>query len=461
MDKQMHHIDIETIEMTLDVVKFALNRITSLNPEIGSPTTYEELKSKVGETITELGIGGETAFDIYKKHLLPATIPITHPKHLAFVPAAPSKASLMFDLVTSVSAIHGSYWLEGAGGIFCEMEAMHWLVSLTGMPEGSFGAFTSGGTSANLSAIVTARDHWRRKNPEKKQLRGIILTSEGSHSSVKSMANVIDSDLVYQKDETRLKQSDLDKIWENFSPEDKNRVFAVVATAGTTNAGIIDDLKGIAAFCKEHDLWFHIDGAYGGAALLVDEVRPQFDGVESCDSITIDPHKWLFTPYDCGAIIYRHPEYAKETHAQQGSYLDIFNEKEMNGFNPSDYQVQLTRRLRGMPLWFSLAMHGTAMYKKAVSKGIELAKKAAELIDESAILEMVIPPNLSVVLFRRKGWEPEDYKNWTLENHRKKLSFVTPTKWKNKGQYETVLRFCFINPDTTPTHISEILETLS
>lgn len=461
MDKQLHHIDIGTIELSLDVLKFALNRITSVNPEIGAPITYEDLKAKVGETITPEGIGGEVAFEMYKKHLLPATIPIVHPKHLAFVPAAPSRASLMFDLVTSVSAIHGSYWMEGAGGIFCEMEAMDWLVSLTGMPEGSFGVFTSGGTAANLSAIVTARDNWRRNNPEKRTTRGIILTSSGAHSSVKSMANVIDADLVLVSGEGSMTTAQLTDLWNSLDESDQKRVFAVVATAGTTNAGIIDRLDEVAGFCEPKMLWFHIDGAYGGGALLVDELKPSFKGVERCDSITIDPHKWLFTPYDCGAIIYKEPELARLTHKQEGSYLDIFNEKEMDGFNPSDYQVQLTRRLRGMPLWFSLAMHGTDRYKQAVGIGIDLAREAARQIEANPLLELVIPTNLSIVLFRRKGWTPDDYKQWTYINHKEKKSFITPTKWKQSGNTETVIRFCFINPDTTAKDIEEILATLS
>lgn len=460
MEKQLHHIDIATIELSLDVLKFALNRITFENPEIGAPITYEDLKAKVGDTITPEGIGGEKAFDLYKKHLLPATIPIVHPKHLAFVPAAPSRASLMFDLVTSVSSIHGSYWMEGAGGIFCEMEAMQWLVSMTGMPEGSFGVFTTGGTSANLSAIVVARDTWRRLDPDRKGKKGIIMTSEGAHSSIKSMANVIDAELKVVSGEGKLGYKALEECWTQLSSEDQKRVFAVVATAGTTNAGIIDDLKGIADFCHEKEIWFHIDGAYGGAALLVDSVRHLFDGVERCDSFTIDPHKWLFTPYDCGAIIYKNPALAKATHAQQGSYLDIFNEKEMDGFNPSDYQVQLTRRLRGMPLWFSLAMHGTDVYKEAVTKGITLALEAAQLIENHDKLELIMPPNLSVVLFRRKGWTPDDYKKWTYKNHREKTAFVTPTKVKSDNIYETVIRFCFINPDTSIEHVQQILDTI-
>tara|TARA_R110002049_G_scaffold308939_1_gene515037 strand:+ start:26594 stop:27181 length:588 start_codon:yes stop_codon:yes gene_type:complete len=194
--------------------------------------------------------------------------------------------------------------------------------------------------------------------------------------------------------------------------------------------------------------------------LAADSVRHLFDGIEKADSITIDPHKWLFSPYDCGAVIYKRPELAKQAHTQEGSYLDIFNDEGAQGFNPTDYQIQLTRRVRGLPLWFSLAMHGTDKYKESAERGIELAQIAGKLIEDFPHVELVRTPSLSCVLYRRVGWKPEDYTHWTYENHRKGFALVTPTKWKNGNTYETVSRFCFINPDTTENDIKMILESM-
>ncbi|MBT8321979.1 MAG: aminotransferase class V-fold PLP-dependent enzyme, partial [Eudoraea sp.] len=386
--------------------------------------------------------------------------PIDHPRHLAFVPASPTRAAVMFDLVTSASSIHGAFWMEGAGGIFCENEAMKWLVSLTGMPEGAHGVFTSGGTAANLSAMVAAREVWR-KDPLNSKKRGMVITSSGAHSSIKAMAKVIDADVLLVETENRLTAEALEAKIASLEVEQQNRLFAVVATGGTTNAGIIDDLEGIAQCCKKHQLWFHVDAAYGGAALAADSVRHLFRGIEKADSVTIDPHKWLFSPYDCGAVIYRDMEQAKSTHAQEGSYLDIFYDEGALGFNPADYQIQLTRRLRGLPLWFSLAMHGTEKYKRAVERGISLALLAGKLIEKHPLLELVREPALSCVLFRRKGWVAEDYKMWTYRNHKDNVALVAPTKWKTKGgDYETVARFCFINPATKEKDIKVILQTM-
>ncbi|WP_157206180.1 pyridoxal phosphate-dependent decarboxylase family protein [Mariniflexile maritimum] len=455
----MHKADIQLVEMSMDIMKYVIDRLSSKKHKIGKPKSEKELKALVGETITEKGIGGEFAFNLWKKHLMKANVSIDHPRHLAFVPASPTRAAIMFDLVTSASSIHGAYWMEGAGGIFCENEAMRWIVSLTGLPEGAFGVFTSGGTAANLSAMVTAREHWRENHIYQAE-KGLIITSIGAHSSIKAMAKVIDVDVLLVDTEDKLLGPALQKTIASLEASQRKRLFAVVATGGTTNAGIIDDLLGIAEVCKKENLWFHVDAAYGGGALVANSVRHLFDGIEKADSITIDPHKWMFSPYDCGAVIYKNPDLARKAHAQEGSYLDIFKDESALGFNPSDYQIQLTRRVRGLPLWFSLAMHGTKRYKQAVERGLELAQIAGKLIEETPHVELVRAPSLSCVLYRRIGWKPEDYTHWTHENHLKGFALVTPTKWKTGNTFETVSRFCFINPDTTKKDIQMILNSM-
>lgn len=459
----MHSIDLETVEMTLDIMKYAINRISNTSPELSKPKQEAELLSLVGETVTEKGIGGEEAFRLFKDVLVKAAVPVDHPRHLAFVPAAPTRAAILFDLVTSASSIHGAYWMTGGGGIFCENQAMKWLVSLTGLPEHSFGVFTSGGTAANLSAMIAAREYWRSLDDQNNGLKALVITSMGAHSSVKSMAKVIDADIITVDDheEHRLTGDILKDQISRLSEFDRKRLFAVVATGGTTNAGIIDELDLIAEICEKEKLWFHVDAAYGGGALAAPSVRAQFNGIELADSITIDPHKWLFSPYDCGAVIYKNMDLAKNAHSQKGAYLDIFKDEGAQGFNPADYQIQLTRRLRGLPLWYSLAMHGTEKYSEAIERGLSLAQNAAKQIKALPYLELIREPGLSCVLFRRKGWSAEDYRDWTYKNHDEGFALVTPTKWITKSTNETCARFCFINPDTTEEDIEAILNTMA
>lgn len=457
----MHDIDIDLIEMTLDVMKYAIGRITDTHPTLGFPKKQEELQALVGETITPKGIGGETAFQLFRDVLIKASVPINHPRHLAFVPASPTRSAVMFDLVTSAANVHGAFWLEGSGCIFAENQAMKWLVSLTGLPDGAFGVFTSGGTEANLSAMVTAREHWRSKNESKKHERGIVIAAISAHSSVRAMAKIIDVDVISVQTEDRFEAKQLEETLSNLTSAERSRVFAVIATGGTTNAGIVDDLSGIGEICRRENLWFHVDAAYGGAALAVKSVRHLFKGIEKAESITIDPHKWLFSPYDCGTIIYRNPDMARQAHAQEGSYLDIFSDEGAKGFNPADYQIQLTRRVRGLPLWFSLAMHGTDRYAQAIERGIELARIAGKLIRAGKYTQLVREPSLSCVLFRRLGWTSEDYKSWTYRNHKSGFALVAPTKVRHGNEFETVARFCFINPDTTEKDIKDILATMN
>jgi glutamate/tyrosine decarboxylase-like PLP-dependent enzyme len=233
-------------------------------------------------------------------------------------------------------------------------------------------------------------------------------------------------------------------------------VIGVVATAGTTNAGIVDDLAGLAAAARDFDLWFHVDGAYGGAGLFAPSVRAKYDGIEHADSFVVDPHKWLFAPFDCAAVLYRQPRLAKAVHTQDASYLDVIHTDAPEEWNPTDYAYHLTRRARGLPLWFSLAVHGTDAYRDAVEAALSTARETADLIRRHPDLELIREPELSAVLFRRKGWRQEDYYEWSHRLLAGQVAFVTPTSWEG----ETVARFAFLHPGTTIAMVEEILGTV-
>ena len=192
---------------------------------------------------------------------------------------------------------------------------------------------------------------------------------------------------------------------------DPDSVFAIVGTGGTTNTGRIDDLAGIADVARERDLWFHVDGAYGLAALAAPSVRDRFGGIEHADSLVVDPHKWLFAPFDCAALLYRDPELARRAHTQHAAYLDAIQDRDE--WNPSDYAYHLTRRARGLPFWFSLAVNGTDAYRAAIERTLEIARDAADRIDAAPHLELVQRPELGVVLWRRPGWSTPDYTAWS------------------------------------------------
>jgi aromatic-L-amino-acid decarboxylase len=202
-------------------------------------------------------------------------------------------------------------------------------------------------------------------------------------------------------------------------------------------------------------IWFHVDAAYGGAALLAPSARARFDGIELADSFIVDPHKWLFAPFDCAALLYREPELARSVHTQDASYLDSIHEP--GAWNPTDYAYHLTRRARGLALWFSLCVHGVGAYREAIESSLALARWSAERIGQLPHLELVREPELSVVMFRRLGWSAEDYDRWSERLLEAQIGFVLPSRWHG----EPILRFAFLHPGTSPDVVDEILATLS
>jgi glutamate/tyrosine decarboxylase-like PLP-dependent enzyme len=210
----------------------------------------------------------------------------------------------------------------------------------------------------------------------------------------------------------------------------------------------VDDLVGVADVCVERDLWLHVDGAYGGAGLLAPSVRHLFEGLERADSFIVDPHKWLFAPYDACALLYREPLRAVAAHRQHASYLETAQAQA--GLDPADLAYHLTRRARGLPLWFSLATYGTDAYRDA------LTRAAADEIRSRPTLELIMEPELSVLLFRRLGWSPDDYEAWWRRVLDAQIAFVQPTSWNG----ERVARLCFVNPRTTIDHVRAILGTM-
>jgi glutamate/tyrosine decarboxylase-like PLP-dependent enzyme len=452
----MHKVNDDSVKLREAVFAYARTRLEYDPPPLDGPRSLEWLKQNAGTTISEPGIGGINALQIFGDVLAPATISTDHPNYLSFIPSAPTQASKLFDLIVSASAIYGGSWMEGAGAVFAENEVLHWLAGEVGLPKGAGGVFVQGGTLGNLSALVTARFTAEQKLIAANKAipsRWKFICSSEAHSSLKAAAAVMGVEIIKAQvdDSGHLSGA---AVAEALAGNEES-VFAIVGTAGTTNFGIVDRLNEIGEIANRNNIWFHVDGAYGLAGILSPVAKARFAGVERADSFIVDPHKWLFAPFDACALVYRKPELGHNAHTQHGEYLDVLTES--NEWNPSDYAFNLTRRPRGLPLWFSLATHGVANYRSAVTHNIELAQEIAEEIKRRPDLNLVREPELSVVVFTKENWALEDYNRWSNRLLERGQAFVVPSSHQGKPN----ARFAIVNPETKLSELISILDSMN
>ncbi|RLK52083.1 pyridoxal phosphate-dependent decarboxylase family protein [Microbacterium telephonicum] len=451
---RMHDVTDETRAIVDLVLDYSHRRLLSEDTPLDKPLPAAELARLAGATVTESGIGARKALGLFEHVLAPSCITTDDPRYLSFIPSAPSKAAAAFDLVVSASALYGGSWLEGAGAVHAENEVLRWLAGEFGLPAGAGGVFVQGGTLGNLSALVAAREAARDAadaagtRPD----RWRVVCSAEAHSSIASAARVMDIEVVaVPSDDGVLRGDAVRTALEQHGAS----VFAVVATAGSTNFGIVDDIAGIADAAADHGVWLHIDGAYGLAAMLSPRTRHLFRGVERADSVIVDPHKWLFAPFDACALIYRDPELGRRAHTQHAEYLDTLTETA--DWSPSDFAAHLTRRPRGLPLWFSLATYGAGVYRDAITSAIDLAQQIADEIERRPGFTLVRRPQLGVVVFERDDWEKADYDRWSARLLDDQHAFVTPSSHAGR----TNARFAILNPRTSFAHLTGILDTMA
>ena len=451
----MHHYEAGTEDFGTLALEFARRRTRQdmVGIELGLPKTQVELDAAAGASVTEEGLGATEVLRLFTEVLEPACMSVDFTRYFAYIPAAPTEVSIIADMVVSACSIYGGTWLEGAGAVWAENQALRWIANLAGLPPEAGGCFVSGGTMGNISALVAARHDARRRLGAGAGGRLALVVGESAHTSMAMAAGVMDAELITIPG-PKLTGADVAPALERLG----DRAFAVVATGGSTNLGLVDDIASIADACGEAGVWLHVDCAYGGAAMAASSARPRFDGIERADSLIVDPHKWLFAPFDACALLYRDPAKARAAHAQHASYLDL-DVAITAGFewNPSDYALHLTRRSRGLPFWFSLAAYGTKAYAAAVESCLATIRAAAELIKAAPHLELVMEPELSVVAFRRTGWVAAQYAAWSRRMMESGDAFVAPSGYKG----QPILRICVVNPRTTVDDIRLVIDSLA
>lgn len=450
----MHRVDQGTEQMVRSVLAYAENRLRMDPVPLDKGTRGPaELHAALDGLIRAQGRQPDEVLGVYTSVIAPSIISADSPRFLGFIPAAPTKASLLFDMLISCASIQGISWLEASGAIAAENTVLRLIADEAGLPASAGGCFVSGGSAGNLSALATARETAKRRaGANGMPRRWRVIVGSDAHSSISNTLRLLEMDaLVVDTPDHRLTAETVQAAIA--AESDLSDIAAVVCTSGTTNAGIVDDLAGVGALARAHGWWFHVDGAYGGSGIFALSIREKYVGLEQADSFILDPHKWLFTPFDCCALLYREPALARATHTQDASYLDVIHTSE-GEWNPTDYAYHLTRRARGLPLWFSLAVHGLDAYREAIEAALRLARETADLIKQTPQLELIREPDLGVVLFRRVGWQPADYDAWANGLHEDQVAFIPPTKWEG----ETVGRFAFLHPHTPMELVREIID---
>lgn len=400
-----------------------------------------------------------------ERDLFPRFMPIAHPRFFAFVPGPSNFVGAMADaLAAGLNPFLGT-WFAGSGPAEIELVTLEWLRDLCGLPEEAGGLMVSGGSMANLTALCAAR-HARLESRGEDPACAVIYLSDQTHSSVERALRVLGfrSDQIRKlatDDELRLPAALLRQAVA--ADRAAGRLpFCVVANAGTTNTGAVDPLPELADLCRDESLWFHADGAYGAAARLCERGRQALAGLERVDSLSLDPHKWLFQPIEIGCVLLRDRRLLHDAFTIHPEYLqDVHRDREAVNF--CDYGVQLTRGFRALKLWMTVQVFGMDAIRRAVDRGFDLAERAEAILRESPAWELTTPARMGIVSFRyvapgRTGEELDAIQQGIVDGLRSS-GFAIATSTRLRGR--TALRLCTINPRTTDEDLRATLARMA
>ncbi|HEY6111268.1 MAG TPA: pyridoxal-dependent decarboxylase, partial [Chthoniobacterales bacterium] len=384
----------------------------------------------------------------------PNNLHVDHPRFFAFVPGPNNFVSAMADALAAGFNVFNGTWFGGSAAAALELGVVRWLCRVCGFPRDAGGLFVSGGSMANLTALVAARH--ARLNDRTED--AVVYFSDQTHSSVERALRVIgfapeqlrklDSDNKFKLPLASVRAAVAADRARGLQP------FCVVANAGTTNTGAVDPLPALVDFAGAEQLWLHVDGAFGAAAILSQRGREILQGLERADSISLDPHKWLFQSFECGCVLVRDAALLKSAFQIKPDYLRDVH-RVVEEFNPCDYGVQLTRSFRALKVWLSLETFGVAAFREAISRGFALAELAERELRARAGWEILSPAQMATVCFR---FGSDEEKQTALVEAMLRDSFALLTSTTLKGV--TALRLCTINPRTTEQDIIETVKRL-
>ena len=407
---------------------------------------------------------GRTAEDVIRravKDILPVAGRVDHPRFFAFVPSSPTWPGVLADLLCAGHNTFQGTWLGASGPSQLEVVVIDWIKEWFGYPETAGGLFTSGGSAASLDAFVAARE--AAGAPE----RPTVYMSDQSHTALSRAATIVG---VRPERVRRVPSDDRFRIdlsvLERMVAEDRAAgltPIAVCGNAGATNTGAVDPLNELADFCEREGVWMHVDAAYGGFAVISQEGKRAFAGIERADSIAVDAHKWLFQPFECGCLVVKDVRKLESAFSVRPEYLQ---DTEWGRDHPNfgDRGLQLSRSFRALKVWMSIQTFGMKAFRRAVARGIELARRAEAYVEASDVLQIAIPASLSVVCFRVNPVDAE-IDDETLEaiNEAVQAKVIDSgtammSSTRLRGVYS--LRLCILNHNTTWDDVRRTLEAI-
>ena len=454
----------EMRELGYRVIDMIIDHVERLPGEtVGKKGSRVELETALHEPIPEFGQDPDAVLDVVENTVLSNILSTDHPRFFGFIPSPSNYVSVLADALAAGFNVFAGTWLEGSGPAQIELTTIDWLRQLCGLPETSGGLFVSGGSAANLTGLALARDLKLRELDD--LTKGTIYYSDQTHASMDRGLRVLGFKTeqirrLESDEEYRLPLSDLKDAVVADRSEGK-LPFCVVANAGTTSTGTVDPLPELVEFCREEDLWLHVDGAYGAAAVISSEGRRNLEGLGEVDSVSLDPHKWLFQPYEIGCVLVRDRGLLPKSFHTLPEYLIDTRpaEEEINFYN---YGIQLTRGFRALKLWFSLKTFGLENFRKAIDRGMDLARIAEKRVRESSTVKLFSPAQMGILTYR---FEPPRETDLDVDRLNERIvdalvidgtALVSSTILKGR----TVLHMCTINPRTTLRDIHDTIDRI-
>ncbi|GGM88401.1 L-2,4-diaminobutyrate decarboxylase [Lentzea pudingi] len=438
------------------VVDLVVDHLTGLRAQpVRTGAAPDDLRHVLDEPPPEQPADPGLLVEFLTNEVLPRSLRLGHPGCLAFIPSASNFLGVLGDLLASGFNTSPGAWPVGAGPAAVELVTARWLADLLGLPEGAGGVFTPGGTLANLTAIAAARDDRLGEDAS----GGVLYCSDQTHPAVLRACRV----LGLGRDQVRvLPVLDAARVLAAVHADRAAglRPFLVLANAGTTSAGAIDPLPELAALSRAEGLWLHVDGAHGAAAALTERGRTALRGLGEADSVVIDPHKWLFQPYEIGCVLVRDPEVLRRAFTidrfRAGADYLTASRPAAAETNLSDHGVQFTTAARALKLWLSLKGFGVAAFRAAIDHGLDQAEHVAARVAASHELDLVAGPSLGIVCLRYRHGPDEVQTAICRTINDSGGTFIATTTVDGV----LALRLCTINPRTTRADLDGVLTAI-